>query len=63
MIRDNDANVVCCVLEAINEIEPEGIAMSKKLTHYLMKNIEMFGEYQLSTILNYVELYDPKSEE
>jgi hypothetical protein len=37
--------------------------MSKKLTHYLIKNMEIFDEAQLSTILNYVELYDPKDEQ
>lgn len=63
MLRDSDPHVVCCAMEAINEIEPEGIAMSKKLVHYLLKNIESFEEMQLATILNYMELYDPKEEQ
>lgn len=65
MLRDNDPHVVCCALEAINEIEPEGIAMSKKLSQYLLSSISNGGydDIQLSTILNYIELYDPKSEE
>ena len=63
MLRDSDSHVVCCVIESINEIEPEGIAMSKKLVSYLLRNISIFNEIQLPTILNYIELYDPKSEE
>ena len=37
--------------------------MSKKLVSYLLRNISIFNEIQLPTILNYIELYDPKSEE
>jgi len=36
--------------------------MSKKLTHYLIKNLDNFAEMQLATIVNYIELYDPKGE-
>lgn len=61
LLRDNDSHVVCCAIEAINEIEPEGIAMSKKLTHYLVKNLDSYEEVQLAIVLKYVELYDPKS--
>ena len=63
MLRDPDPHVICCTIESINEIEPEGIAMSKKLTNYLMTNISVFNEKQLPVVLNYVELYDPKSDE
>jgi hypothetical protein len=54
MIRDTDPYVVCTAIEAINEIEPDGIAMSKKLTHYLLTNINIFSDLQLPIILNYL---------
>ena len=63
MLRDNDPHVICCALEAINEIEPEGIAMSKKLAQYLLGNMSGYDDIQLSIVLGYLELYDPKSEE
>lgn len=37
--------------------------MSRKLAQYLLSNLSTFNEIQLPTILNYVELYDPKSDE
>ena len=54
MLRDPDPHVVSCVIESINEIEPEGIAMSKKLTTYLLGNLSLFSEMQLPIILNYI---------
>lgn len=63
MLRDPDPHVVCSAIEAINEIEPEGIAMSKKLAHYLIKNLDNFNQMQLAQIVKYIELYDPKGEE
>ena len=63
MIRDPDSGVICCALEAINEIEPEGLVMNKKLATYLIDNIENFNQYQLPVVLKYYELYEPKTEE
>lgn len=63
MIRESDSSLVCTAIEAINEIEEEGIVMSKKLAKYLLDNLNNFGDLQLPVILNYFELYDPKSEE
>lgn len=54
MIRESDTNLVCTVLEAINEIEEEGIAMSKKLAFYLLNNIANYADLQLPVILQYV---------
>lgn len=54
MIRESDTSLVCTVLEAINEIEEEGIAMSKKLAFYLLNNIANYADLQLPVILQYV---------
>lgn len=54
MIRESDTHLVCTVLEAINEIEEEGIAMSKKLAFYLLNNIANYADLQLPVILQYV---------
>lgn len=63
MIRENDMGLVCTVIEAINEIEEDGIAISKKLWNYLLTNVAAFGDFQLPVILQYLELYDPKTDE
>ncbi len=47
-------SLVCTVLEAINEIEEEGIAMSKKLWTYLLSSLPNFGDFQLPVVLHYL---------
>jgi hypothetical protein len=37
--------------------------MSKKLAAYLLSTIDNFGDLQLPVILQYLELYDPKTDE
>jgi hypothetical protein len=54
MIRESDMSLVCTVLEAINEIEEEGIAMSKKLWTYLLSSLPNFGDFQLPVVLQYL---------
>lgn len=40
------------------------MAISKKLAQYLLSNLNTgYDDIQLATLLNYIELYDPKSEE
>jgi vesicle coat complex subunit len=63
LLRDEDSSVVCTALEAINEIEEEGLSMSRKLALYLLSNIHRFNDLQLPVVANYLELYEPKEDQ
>ena len=50
-------------MEAINEVEEEGISMSRKLTFYLLKNLHRYSDLQFPVVVSFIELYDPKNDE
>jgi hypothetical protein len=54
LLREDDSSVVCSALEAINEIEEEGLSMSKKLAFYLLGNLHRFNDFQLPVVVGYL---------
>jgi vesicle coat complex subunit len=63
LLREEDSSVVCTALEAINEVEEDGISMSRKLTFYLLSNLHRFSDLQFPVVAGYLELYDPKNDQ
>ena len=63
MLREEDASVVCTALGAIDEVEEEGISMSRKLTFYLLNNLHRFSDLQFPIVAEYLELYDAKNDQ
>ena len=45
---------MCTALEAINEVEEEGISMSRKLSFYLLGNLHKYSDLQLPIVINYL---------
>lgn len=63
ILREEDSSVVCTALEAIDEVEEEGISMSRKLTFYLLNNLHKYNDLQFPVVAGYLELYDPKNDQ
>lgn len=54
LLREEDSTLVCTALEAINEVELEGISMSRKLAYYLLTNLHKFNDMQLPIVTGYL---------
>jgi hypothetical protein len=54
LLREEDSTLVCTALEAINEVEEEGISMSRKLAFYLVGNLHKYSDLQLPIVISYL---------
>eukprot|EP00825_Cyclidium_porcatum_P015385 TRINITY_DN1867_c0_g1_i8.p1 TRINITY_DN1867_c0_g1~~TRINITY_DN1867_c0_g1_i8.p1 ORF type:complete len:310 (-),score=27.44 TRINITY_DN1867_c0_g1_i8:239-1168(-) len=65
MIRDQDSLVVINAIEALREILQDGggIAISGKMIIYLLNRMKDFNEWELTSIMQLVAQYKPKSNE
>ncbi|KAL3220125.1 hypothetical protein MRX96_005517 [Rhipicephalus microplus] len=65
MIRDQDPIVVVQCLHALDEIlrAEGGIAVNKKISAYLLKQLPLFSNWDAIAVFEYLKKYQPKTEE
>lgn len=65
MIRDQDPIVVVQCLHALDEIlhAEGGIAINKKIAAYLLKQLPLFGNWDVVAVFRYLKKYQPKTED
>ncbi|KAL1436531.1 hypothetical protein MTO96_049629 [Rhipicephalus appendiculatus] len=65
MIRDQDPIVVVQCLHALDEIlrAEGGIAINKKISAYLLKQLPLFSNWDAIAVFGYLKKYQPKTEE
>ena len=65
MLRDKDAQVVCNVVCALNEIlkDEGGIVVNKKIAFHLLTRLKEFNEWSQCTILETILKYKPNEED
>lgn len=62
MIKDNDPLVIVNAIQALNEILPEGMAVSSKMIVYLLNRLKEFNEFGQTVIIEQLSKFEPKTD-
>ena len=63
IIQDKDAQVIVNAIRSLNEIEENGIEVTKKMVYHLLNKVSEYTEWQLTEVVTLLLKYKPESNE